>query len=154
MLRPRQSIGRLCTFLGEDMKQTLLKTSLALCALGMALNAGAALAQDTPPPSDKLLVCKGLSATLSIPSCGGVKPGCKMSITSGGKTTQYAVVRKKGTDGALTYQPQAGARPRCTVVISPLQSGYRRLQNVSCSKGLKGTSCQIIEVTPTPTPES
>jgi hypothetical protein len=68
---------------------------------------------------------------------------CSATTNIDGVATKYGVVRKRGSDGSLTFTPRVAARPRCTIVISPLRYGTRRLLSISCAKSLKNAVCSI-----------
>ena len=124
------------------MKKIILGFACVLLTL-----ATSAVAQETPTATPtavpaKTLTCTNSKGSIAISLCG--VRGCTAAVSvNGGAATNYSVKRSKGSDGALTYKPTTGTKRKCTIVISPLKQGSRRVLNASCASGLKGASCLI-----------
>lgn len=122
--------------------------SLTIITLSALVWAGAVSAQtETPTPSStpvtgRLMTCRNTAGKLVLTHCGIV--GCYAIVTLGtNPSTTYRVSRVKNADGSLSYTPRAGSKPRCSVLISALRYGTRRVTSASCAAVLKNSACNI-----------
>lgn len=101
---------------------------------------------------EKVLQCSNSIGNVALQICG-VK-GCPAVVTYNGTTTTYNMKRVRNQDRSLTYSPRAGSKAKCTIVVSALRFGIRRLNSITCAKKLKGAVCSFTTMTPTPVPTS
>ena len=100
----------------------------------------------TPTPNaitgHRLLVCAKNANNITFDICG--VRGCPAVMVNKGQTTKYQFGRSKNSDGSLKYATRANSKPKCTVAISTLRQGVRRINSISCSSTLVGASCKFI----------
>lgn len=98
----------------------------------------------------KLLTCTNNSGEVVFNICG--VRGCPAVVKYGSKVTNYNFKRIKNADRSLVYTSRLGSTPSCTIVISPLRNGVRRITSITCGKKLKGSTCNFSVSGPSATP--
>ena len=134
------------------LKQSLSKISYCMAGLLIIVGTFLCYSEANAETFPRILQCTNHSGNVIFRICG--VRGCPATVTYGSTVTQYNMKRVRNPDLSLTYSPRAGSTAKCTIIISPLRYGVRRISSTTCAAKLRKAVCTFSdagEVTSTPT---